>query len=72
MIFSYAIFLVLFLGGMWMVGIAHQLPDYQSLVFVGGVLAFSAALAYVMRASGSATRRSNDPVDGTLRAPDGR
>ena len=61
MILSFLLFLVLFLGGIGMMGIAHELPDFQALVFVGGLLVMCLSLAYMMRAGGSgATRRSNN------------
>lgn len=60
MIFSFIIYLVLFLGGMVMMGIAHELPDFQALVFCGGILAVCLAMALMMLAGrNGATRRSN-------------
>ncbi|GAT75000.1 hypothetical protein MHM582_3509 [Microbacterium sp. HM58-2] len=61
MILSFLLFLVLFLGGIGMMGIAHELPDFQALVFVGGLLVMCLSLAYMMRAGRSgATRRSDN------------
>lgn len=59
MIVSFIVFLVLFLGGIWAMGIAQSLPDFQSLVFIAGLLAVSAALAVMMRERGGATRRTD-------------
>lgn len=60
MILSFLFFLVLFLGGIGVMGIAHELPDFQALVFCSGLLLVTLALAFVMRQAGSATRRSNN------------
>lgn len=60
MILSFIFFMVLFLGGIWLLGIAHELPDFQALTFVAGILLFCLALAYAMRQRGSATRRSKN------------
>lgn len=49
-------FIVLFLGGMWLLGIAHELPEFQGVVFSGGVLAICLALAIILHAPGGATR----------------
>lgn len=61
MIVGYVIYLVLFLGGMVLVGIAHSLAAGQALVFIAGILAVSLAMAFAMRSHDSATHR------GTLR-----
>lgn len=60
MILSFIIFLVLFVGGMVLMGISHGLPDFQALVFCAGLLAFCLSMAWIMRQRGSATRRSNN------------
>ncbi|WP_067201587.1 hypothetical protein [Microbacterium sp. XT11] len=60
MILSFLFFLVLFLGGIGVMGIAHELPDFQALVFCSGLLLVTLSLAFVMRQAGSATRRSNN------------
>ena len=49
-------FIVFFLGGIWLLGIAHELPDFQGLVFSGGVIAVCLALAIILHAPGGATR----------------
>ncbi|WP_164234477.1 hypothetical protein [Microbacterium hydrocarbonoxydans] len=60
MILSFILFMIMFLGGIGMMGIAHELPDFQALVFVGGLLLMCLSLAYMMRAGrDGATRRSN-------------
>lgn len=67
MILSFIFFLILFLGGMYLMGLAQTLEDFQAIVFVGGLLLSMLALAFVMRESGSATRRtdnwSGNPTD---------
>lgn len=60
MILSFLFFLVLFLGGIWVMALAQSLEDYQAIVFVAGLLVTMASLAWVMRASGSATRRKDN------------
>lgn len=60
MILSFLFFLILFLGGIGVMGIAHELPDFQALVFCGGLLLVTLSLAFIMRQSGSATRRSDN------------
>lgn len=60
MILSFIFFLVLFIGGIWLIGLAQSLPDFQALVFIAGVLIVSLSLAFVMRQRGSATRRDDN------------
>ncbi|AZH79297.1 MULTISPECIES: hypothetical protein [Microbacterium] len=60
MILSFLFFMILFLGGFWLLGIAHELPDFQALTFCGGLLLVTLALAFVLRERGSATRRSKN------------
>lgn len=61
MILSFLFFMILFLGGIGMMGIAHELPDFQALVFVGGLLVMCLSLAFMMKAGrGDATRRSDN------------
>jgi len=42
---SYVVAMVLLLGGMFMVGFAFSLEAWQGLVFIGGILLISLALA---------------------------
>ncbi|MBT2486887.1 MULTISPECIES: hypothetical protein [unclassified Microbacterium] len=60
MILSFLFFLVLFLGGIWVMALAQSLEDFQAIVFVAGLLVTMLSLAWVMRASGSATRRKDN------------
>lgn len=60
MIFSFIVYVVLFLGGVILMGLAHDLPSFQALVFCGGLLSMCLALAWIMRQAGSATRRANN------------
>lgn len=60
MILSFIFFMILFLGGIWLMGLAQSLEDFQAIVFVAGLLIVSLSLAFVMRASGSATRRKDN------------
>lgn len=61
MILSFLFFMILFLGGFWLLGIAHEMPEaFAALTFVGGILLVSLALAFILRQRGSATRRSNN------------
>lgn len=59
MILSFILFLVLFLGGIWLMGLAQSLEDFQAIIFVAGLLIMCLSLAFMMRQGGSATRRSN-------------
>lgn len=60
MILSFIFFMILFLGGIWLMGIAQSLADYQAIVFTAGLLIMCLSLAFMMRQGGSATRRSNN------------
>jgi multisubunit Na+/H+ antiporter MnhB subunit len=61
MILSFIFFMILFLGGIALMGIAHSLPDFQGVVFSAGIALFCLALAFMMREGRSgATRRSNN------------
>ncbi|MDT0156970.1 hypothetical protein Q9R19_04935 [Microbacterium sp. ARD32] len=57
---DFIVFLVLFLGGFYLFGIAEDVPGAQGVVFSAGLIAVSLALAYVMRQRGSATRRTDN------------
>lgn len=59
MIIGYILYLVLFLGGMVLVGIAHSLAAGQAVVFIAGILAVSLAMAFAMRSHDSATHRGS-------------
>ncbi|MDF2507526.1 MAG: hypothetical protein K0Q52_1385 [Microbacterium sp.] len=60
MILSFLFFMILFIGGIWTMGISFGLPDYNALAFCGGLLLVTLALAFVLRQRGSATRRSDN------------
>lgn len=60
MILSFIFFLILFLGGIWMMAFAQTMEDFQGIVFVAGLLITTLSLAFVMRQSGSATRRNKN------------
>ena len=57
---DFIVFLVLFLGGMWLFGISWELPAGQGFAFSAGIILVSLAMAYVMRQRGSATRRTDN------------
>jgi hypothetical protein len=59
-ILSLIFFLILFLGGIWLMGFAQSVEDVQALVFIAGLLLVSLSLAFLMRQRGSATRRSDN------------
>jgi hypothetical protein len=59
-ILSFIFFMILFLGGIYLMGLAQSLEDFQAIVFVAGLLIVSLSLAFMMRQGGSATRRSNN------------
>ncbi|WP_336645302.1 hypothetical protein [Microbacterium sp. USHLN186] len=58
--FDFIVFMVLFLGGIWLFGAAWEMPTAQGLAFSGGIILVSLAMAYVMRQRGSATRRTDN------------
>lgn len=61
MILSFIFFMILFLGGFWVMGISFGLPEFQALVFIGGLLLICISLAFMMREGRSgATRRSKN------------
>lgn len=61
MIISFIFFLVMFVGGIWVMGIAHGMPlDFQALTFCAGLLLVCLSLAWMMRERGGATRRSHN------------
>ncbi|HET6301831.1 hypothetical protein [Microbacterium sp.] len=47
----FALYAVLFLGGMYLFGLSFNLEAFQGLVFVAGILLVSAALATPITAS---------------------
>lgn len=60
MILSFLFFMILFLGGFWLMGISFELPDYNAFAFCGGLLLVTLALAFILRERGTATRRSKN------------
>ena len=60
MILSFLFFMILFIGGIWTMGISFGLPDFQALAFCGGLLLVTLAMAFLLRQGGTATRRSNN------------
>lgn len=56
--FKFALFVVLFLGGIFMLGIATELPAWQGAMFGGGILVVSLSMAVVIHAPSNETRRS--------------
>ncbi|MFD5225230.1 hypothetical protein ACFWHT_06345 [Microbacterium sp. NPDC058342] len=57
---DFIVFMVLFLGGIYLFGISHVIPTAQGVVFSAGILLVSLALAWVMRQRGSDTRRTDN------------
>lgn len=57
---NFIIYVVLFLGGFWLLGIAHELPSFQGPVFVAGILAVSLGLGIMVHAPGGATRTKHE------------
>lgn len=49
--------LLLFVGGIYVLGISFSLPDFQALVFIGGLLLVTLGVAIPVH-FGSATRRN--------------
>lgn len=61
MILSFLLFLVLFLGGIVLMGLAQGFPDYQAIAFCAGLALVCISMAWMMRAGKSgATRRANN------------
>ena len=55
----FALYLILFLGGMFVMSLAFNVPAFQGVVFVIGILLVSAALASPMVASAIENRGEN-------------
>lgn len=61
MILSFIIFLALFIGGMWVMGISFEITGFEALLFCTGLAMFCLSMAWIMRATRSgATRRSHN------------
>ncbi len=60
MILSFIFFLILFLGGIWIMAFAQSAEDFQAIIFVAGLLVTMLSLAFVMRERGTATRRTDN------------
>ena len=60
MIVSFIIYLVLFVGGIVLMGLAQGLAEWNALVFCAGLIIVCLAMAWMMRQSGSATRRKDN------------
>ena len=60
MILSFIVFLVLFVGGIVLMGLSFGIAGLEALLFCVGLLAVILAMAWMMREPGSATRRSNN------------
>jgi len=60
----FIIFFIGFLGGMWLMGVAHEMSGMQAIVFCGGLLLWSASIAFMMTESGGATKRTNNWSEG--------
>ncbi|MFB8191067.1 hypothetical protein ACFC14_17250 [Microbacterium sp. NPDC055988] len=60
MILSFLFFMILFIGGILLMGISFGLPALNALAFCGGLLLVTLAMAFMLRQGGSATRRSNN------------
>ena len=61
MILSFFFFMILFIGGILLMGISFGLPEeFRAFAFCGGLLLVTLALAFIFRQGGSATRRSNN------------
>lgn len=54
----FALYVVLFLGGMYVMGLSFNLPAFQGVVFVLGILLVSAALAAPITAYSIEHRRN--------------
>lgn len=52
-------FIILFVGGIWLLGFSFGLTAFQGVAFVGGILLISISMAMLMRQRGSATRRKD-------------
>lgn len=52
--FMFVVYAVLFVGGLFMMGIAFDLPAWNGEVFIGGILVVCLALGMVIHARGNA------------------
>lgn len=53
----FALYLILFLGGMYVMGLAFNAPAFQGVIFAAGILMVSTAVAAPMAASDFENRR---------------
>lgn len=61
MILSFIIFLILFVGGIWLMGISFEIAGLEALVFCAGLTAVTLSMAWIMRQGrNGATRRSHN------------
>ena len=60
MILSFIIFLVLFVGGIWVMGISFEIAGIEALLFCAGLTMVCLSMAWIMRQGGGATRRSHN------------
>ena len=56
--FKFIAFLVLFLGGILMLGLATEMPAWQGAMFGGGILVVALSMAIVIHSPSNETRRS--------------
>lgn len=61
--FNYVIFLVLFIGGIVVLGLSHELPAWQGVVFAAGIISISVSLAVIFHAPGTATRHDTSAAE---------
>jgi len=59
-IFSFIVYVVLFLGGVLMMGLSFEVTGFEALTFCAGLLIFCLSLAWIMRQPGGATRRADN------------
>ncbi|MFC4139121.1 MULTISPECIES: hypothetical protein [unclassified Microbacterium] len=57
---AFIAFIIMFVGGIYLLGLSFGLEAFQGVVFVAGILIVSLALGLLMRQRGSATRRTNN------------
>lgn len=61
MILSFIFFVVMFIGGIWVMGISFEITGLEAVLFCTGLALVCLSMAWIMRAGRSgATRRSNN------------
>lgn len=61
--FMFVVYCVLFVGGLVLMGIAHELPAWNGVAFTAGILAVSLAMGLIIHSRGNAKHGSSRSVE---------